>query len=77
MSLSIASASIIAKVIRDRIMIKYSKRYPDYGWESNKGYPTSEHINALLKFGICPIHRKTFLNKIYEREKHKNFEFYE
>lgn len=66
-SLSIASASIIAKVIRDRIMIRLAKRYPYYSWEFNKGYPTKEHINALLKFGSCPAHRKTFLNKIYER----------
>lgn len=66
-SLSIASASIIAKVIRDRIMIKLAEKYPDYGWSSNKGYPTKEHINAVLKYGACPLHRKTFLKKIYER----------
>jgi ribonuclease HII len=66
-SLSIAAASIIAKVVRDRIMIKLAKKYPHYGWETNKGYPTKEHINAILKFGTCPIHRETFLKKIYER----------
>lgn len=66
-SLSIASASIIAKVVRDRIMIRLAKKYPYYSWEFNKGYPTKEHISALLKFGSCPAHRKTFLNKIYER----------
>ena len=66
-SLSIASASIIAKVVRDRIMIKLAKKYPNYGWERNKGYPTAEHINAVLKFGVCSIHRTTFLKKIFER----------
>lgn len=76
-SLSIASASIIAKVIRDRIMIKYSKKYPNYGWASNKGYPTKEHINAVLKYGDCPIHRKTFLIKIYNRANQKEFHFSE
>nr|MCU0343328.1 ribonuclease HII [Ignavibacterium sp.] len=63
-SLSIASASIIAKVVRDRIMVKLSKDYPQYGWFNNKGYPTKEHIDAVIKFGACKIHRKTFLAKI-------------
>jgi len=66
-SLSIASASIIAKVVRDKIMLKLAKEYPYYGWETNKGYPTKEHIEAVLKYGACKIHRKTFLAKIYER----------
>lgn len=66
-SLSIASASIIAKVIRDRIMIKLASVYPEYGWEKNKGYPTKFHINAILKSGACNLHRKTFLKKIYAR----------
>ena len=66
-SLSIASASIIAKVVRDRIMMRLSKKYPNYGWNTNKGYPTAEHIEAVLKYGTCSIHRKTFLNKIFER----------
>jgi ribonuclease HII len=76
-SLSIASASIIAKVIRDRIMIKLAKEYPNYGWETNKGYPTKEHIAAVLKYGACPIHRKTFLKKIYERANQTEFFFNE
>jgi ribonuclease HII len=67
-SLSIASASIIAKVVRDRIMDKLANQYPAYGWQSNKGYPTKEHIEAVLKYGACPLHRKTFLKKIFERE---------
>lgn len=66
-SLSIASASIIAKVVRDKLMNSHSKKYPYYGWQSNKGYPTKEHINAVLKFGACSLHRKTFLKKIFER----------
>lgn len=66
-SLSIASASIIAKVVRDRIMKKLAKDYPIYNWEANKGYPTKEHIDAILKYGVCPLHRKTFLRKIFER----------
>lgn len=66
-SLSIASASIIAKVVRDKLMNSHSKKYPYYGWQSNKGYPTKEHINAVLKYGACSLHRKTFLKKIFER----------
>jgi len=74
-SLSIASASIIAKVVRDRIMIKLANEYPYYGWETNKGYPTKEHIEAVLKFGACKIHRKTFLTKIFERSNQTEFSF--
>ena len=66
-SLSIASASIIAKVVRDRIMMKLAIIYPHYGWERNKGYSTAEHIDAVLKYGACSIHRKTFLKKIFGR----------
>ena len=74
-SLSIASASIIAKVVRDRIMIKLASEFPQYGWETNKGYPTKEHIEALLKYGACKIHRKTFLTKIYERANQTGLSF--
>jgi ribonuclease HII len=66
-SLSIASASIIAKVVRDRIMNKLAINFPQYGWKTNKGYPTKEHIKAVLKYGACKFHRKTFLKKIFER----------
>ncbi len=59
-SLSIASASIIAKVTRDNIMLELDKIYPQYGFSQNKGYPTKEHILALKKYGPCDIHRKTF-----------------
>jgi len=74
-SLSIASASIIAKVVRDRIMVKLAKEYPYYGWETNKGYPTKEHIEAVLKYGACKIHRKTFLTKIFERANQTELSF--
>jgi len=63
-SQSIAAASIIAKVIRDRIMDDFAKIYPQYGFEKHKGYGTEEHIAAIRKYGILPIHRKSFLAKI-------------
>ena len=59
-SLSIASASILAKVTRDEIMIKFHKHYPVYGFERHKGYPTKKHIEALKRFGPTTIHRQTF-----------------
>lgn len=59
-SISIAAASIVAKVIRDRLMDDYGKMYPGYGFENNAGYGTKEHLLGLEKQGICAIHRKTF-----------------
>ena len=59
-SLSIAAASIVAKVTRDHIMQDLAKQYPHYGWDRNAGYGTREHQEALLKFGITPEHRKTY-----------------
>ena len=59
-SLSIAAASIVAKVTRDSIMADLSKKYPGYGWESNAGYGTKEHYNALLQLGVTPEHRQSF-----------------
>jgi ribonuclease HII len=59
-SLSIAAASIIAKVTRDRCMVELAREYPGYGWEHNAGYPTPEHRAAILKLGLTPHHRKTF-----------------
>ena len=76
-SLSIASASIIAKVVRDRIMMRLAKKYPNYAWNTNKGYPTAEHIQAVLKYGACSIHRKTFLNKIFKRANQTELSFNE
>ena len=60
-SVSIAAASIVAKVTRDRLMVKYSELMPEYGFASNKGYGSQEHIEALKKYGPSPIHRKTFI----------------
>lgn len=59
-SASIAAASILAKVYRDKIMDKYSEVYPHYGFAVNKGYGTKKHLEAIKKYGPCPIHRKTF-----------------
>ncbi len=60
-SVSIAAASIIAKVTRDRLMKEYAKEYPQYGFDSNKGYGSADHIAAIKKYGPCPIHRKSFM----------------
>lgn len=59
-SYSIAAASILAKVSRDRLMVEYHSIYPEYGFDRHKGYPTKTHIENVRKFGPCPIHRKTF-----------------
>ena len=60
LSLSIAAASIIAKVTRDRLMIDFGREYPQYGFESHKGYGTKQHLAALKEHGPCPIHRRSF-----------------
>ncbi len=57
---SCAAASILAKVTRDRLMVKYDKKYPQYGFLKHKGYPTKHHIKMLKKYGLCQIHRKSF-----------------
>ncbi|MCV6594455.1 MAG: ribonuclease HII [Silicimonas sp.] len=59
-SLSIAAASIIAKVTRDRIMVDLAQHFPGYGWEKNAGYPTKPHKTALEKLGVTPHHRRSF-----------------
>ena len=59
----IALASIVAKVTRDRLMIRVAKKYPQYGFERHKGYGTKEHFAAIKKHGLCPIHRRSFLLK--------------
>lgn len=61
---SIAAASILAKVSRDRVMLEYAKQYPEYQFEKHKGYGTKAHVEALHAFGPSPIHRRTFLKKI-------------
>ncbi|MEE3456533.1 MAG: ribonuclease HII [Lachnospiraceae bacterium] len=60
-SVSIAAASIVAKVTRDRLMAEYEKIYPGYGFAKNKGYGTAEHIAAIKEMGPCPIHRRSFI----------------
>lgn len=68
-SISIAAASVLAKVARDRYITKMADIYPEYGFEKHKGYGTKEHTEAILKYGITPIHRKTFLKKLLEDKK--------
>ena len=63
-SVSIAAASILAKVTRDRYMEELGEKYPEYGFEKHKGYGTKAHIEAIKKYGITPEHRKTFLKNI-------------
>ena len=62
-SLSIAAASVLAKVTRDHMMEEYGKLYPQYGFGKHKGYGTAAHIQAIREFGPCPIHRRTFIRK--------------
>ncbi len=64
LSFTIAAASILAKVYRDRLMIEYDKQFPQYGFARHKGYGTAQHREAVRKFGPSPIHRKSFLKKI-------------
>ena len=63
-SQSIAAASILAKVARDRYITQISEQYPQYGFEKHKGYGTAAHNEAILKYGPCKIHRRTFLRKL-------------
>ena len=65
LSASIAAASILAKVTRDRLMEQYDEQYPQYGFAVHKGYGTKRHYAALREYGPCPIHRQTFLKKFY------------
>lgn len=65
-SISIAAASIIAKVTRDRMMVEYDKLYPEYGFAGHKGYGSAAHIAAIRKYGPCPIHRNTFIGNFIE-----------
>ena len=59
-SLTIAAASVLAKVFRDRIMSKLAKDYPNYGWQQNKGYPTPFHKEMIRQYGVTPLHRVKF-----------------
>lgn len=65
-SISIAAASILAKVTRDRIMQEYDKLYPEYGFAGHKGYGSQAHIEAIREYGPCPIHRKTFIKNFVQ-----------
>ena len=64
---SISAASIIAKVTRDRIMREYDEIYPQYGFASHKGYGTAKHIQAIKEYGICSIHRKSFVKNFIQK----------
>lgn len=66
LSLSIAAASILAKVTRDRLLTEYDSQYPQYGFAAHKGYGTAQHISAIKKFGLCPIHRISFVKNFME-----------
>ncbi|HSD64603.1 MAG TPA: ribonuclease HII [Ignavibacteriaceae bacterium] len=74
-SFSVAAASIVAKVARDRIMKRLCPRFPQYLWSKNKGYATPEHIEAIKIYGASPLHRKTFLKRILEEGLEPEFEF--
>jgi len=65
-SLSVACASIIAKVLRDRIMEFYDRLYPRYGFKDHKGYGTRRHVKNIRRYGLCPIHRKTFTRRVFK-----------
>ncbi len=67
-SASIAAASILAKVTRDRYMQKLDEEFPQYNWKSNAGYLTKQHLDAIDKYGLTPYHRKSFLKKHFEKQ---------
>ena len=73
-SFSIAAASIVAKVTRDRLMKKLAVQYPVYLWEQNKGYPTKRHREIIRKLGPSPLHRKSFLKKILTEQQILEFD---
>ena len=70
-SISIAAASVVAKVTRDRMLIELDKKYPQYGFKNHKGYPTKKHIEAILEYGLIDGYRKTFkpINEIVAKKK--------
>lgn len=69
LSASIAAASVLAKVTRDRLLAEYDKKYPEYNFKKHKGYGTREHTELILKHGPCEIHRRSFLKKLLGEEK--------
>lgn len=68
LSASIAAASILAKVERDNYIIELSRQYPEYGWQNNMGYLTAEHLDAIDKYGLTPLHRASFLKKHFAKQ---------
>ena len=72
-SVSIAAASVIAKVYRDHLMYDFHKKYPFYQFRQNVGYGTNQHIMAIKKYGICPLHRKTFKSVANDSDKNQDF----
>jgi len=69
LSASVAAASVLAKVSRDRLMYEYDELYPQYGFAAHKGYGTAVHCEAILKHGVLPCHRQSFLKKLFDRQK--------
>ena len=65
-SSSVAAASILAKVTRDRLLLEYSEKFPEYRFEKHKGYGTAAHYDAIRKYGVLPIHRLSFLKSFFE-----------
>ena len=63
-SASIAAASILAKVTRDRLLVQYDEKYPEYNFKKHKGYGTKEHYEAIKKYGVCDVHRLSFLKNV-------------
>ena len=63
-SASIAAASILAKVTRDRLLLRYDEEYPQYNFKKHKGYGTKEHYEAIKKYGVCEVHRLSFLKNV-------------
>lgn len=74
-SVSIAAASIIAKVTRDHMMVELDKLYPEYGFAKHKGYGTAQHIAALRTYGPCPIHRMSFITKFIDKSKRDSWKY--
>lgn len=68
-SMSIAAASVLAKVTRDKLMLEYDEKYPQYEFKKHKGYGTKLHYEKIMQYGESPIHRSSFLKKFYEKNK--------
>ena len=71
LSYNIAAASILAKVTRDRLMLEYAEKYPNYAFEKHKGYGTKDHITRLIEYGPCDIHRRSFIKNFEDKIKHE------